>query len=429
MSPLSQVRRKLKTNRNFLFLFVFFTSLFSAVTFRHDQNPYSDFIAGITFIPDTLRIINTYAPYSAILTILSAALIFTTRGRRRVKIHGTYKLIIFLTALIAIRLVFYNVDLAQKEVLLLIELIVIYASVYYARKTMSSDELSTILRYSLLLFCTFLTILNLYLYTTGGVINSWVNRFYGSSTHPNFLGVQMGICGVVFYAFIRRRRSLMTASAVMLLLISFGILITTGSRTGLLMFFTSITTFWFVSKSRSLLAINIVVLILFVIIFLAIVYQAQGGSLPDSLDRGGVNTRAESWAGMWSTIWNNPILGSPAQTNYVESSYLLGWARFGLFFPLIYVLIVYIIAQQIKLVLKQNAARRGASLSVSIVVGIFISAILEGMLVDTYTFVINVFALNVITLDCITGDVLLSDNNAKARRSFNDHRRAAMLPG
>lgn len=218
-------------------------------------------------------------------------------------------------------------------------------------------------------------LLNLGLHLTGVASLIWKGRFFGLTTHPNFIG----LCGAVtaalsFALFYGEKSGIGRVLYVIGLLAGLWVCILSGSRTSLLGSAASIVTVLFFSvKDYSLKPLLILLILLGSI--LAISY-VDLQSL-DYANRG--NTREETWASMYQEASQLPFFGR-GRSGATTNAYLFAVVAGGVFGAFFFFRTIF---SAIGAFFSRNLGTHySAVIRCSIVALILVTSMLEGYLLD-----------------------------------------------
>lgn len=230
-------------------------------------------------------------------------------------------------------------------------------------------------------------------------------RLFGTSIHPNFLGVQAALSCLVCASQVLKKDLTLSQKAIRFLplLASVAILVMTGSRTGLLMFGIGMIALLSISNNWSSARTGIVIAGLAIVIgSLAIIAPEQDNDdqgISSSYQRGGEgggDTRTEAWSSMLDEIQSDPILGVGYFEGKSENSYLRAAVVFGIFYALSFVAFILALAAtcvRAKTFHVQWQIRQKA-LWTSILLALAAGAFFEGYLLDSFS--LPIFFLSII---------------------------------
>lgn len=214
-------------------------------------------------------------------------------------------------------------------------------------------------------------------------------RLFGTSAHPNFLGAQSALGAIILLGAVHTGERFDRFVYGIGLIGALTLVILSGSRTGVVIFLTG-TSAYYLALRKFRIEGFFPLLGSILVVLLIVAFGAE--YLGDAFDRGGINTRAKAYAGMWDQVRDNPIFGAGTFLEFSENSFLRGWAAYGILFPAIMISIgIFTLIGYARLVLvnpKEIAPRIMFSLSCALLAG----ALLEGYLTDTFSFPIILFA-------------------------------------
>ncbi|WP_186415248.1 O-antigen ligase [Pannonibacter sp. P2PFMT1] len=232
-------------------------------------------------------------------------------------------------------------------------------------------------------FSVALILANLFNLLTGHGFVPGVARLFGTSGHPNFLGVQLALCCLVFVDKIVLTRRLFRALNTALFLAGLYLMALTGSRTAIIVFSTGFVAFY-VSWRRSFTLPFFAILFIF-LFFVSQISDVALSAFGPAFDRGGaVNTRSEAWSALWERVSASPIWGEGYMRGFTENSILRGWAAYGMVFP---VVVMTLGSYAVYSLGRYSFSSMGDfyRLYFCIVLGILVGGIFEGYLADTYS--------------------------------------------
>lgn len=214
-------------------------------------------------------------------------------------------------------------------------------------------------------------------------------RFFGTATHPNFIGTQLAICNIIVaariiygnFAHIRNYIAYIT-------LLSGGILalLLTGSRTALLMLIVG-TTILLLSKRKFKVDIWILSASLtFFSLFIFIIFQADIYSTFYHRE-GGTNTRSDVWIYMVKLIFVNPWFGYGYFVENSENSYLRSMIAFGIPFGIALSSVVLLCTINLFKLSWNNRKfpDKPEHLFLALMLALLTGGIFEGFLIDSWS--------------------------------------------
>lgn len=260
--------------------------------------------------------------------------------------------------------------------------------IYMASLAERGRNVIGIVNSALLATATTLISLNVLEYATGNGYAPGFARFFGTSAHPNFIGVQMAICCLVVMGAYQGNSAGKKLLKAALLCGGILILFASGSRTALVIFATGFIILQALTRRATTLALSGIILGACVILLVF----TSGSDLFSSevYDRGGINTREGAWLSLLSDVTNNPFLGLGYFPAFAENSILRGWATIGIAYPILFLLSICIISSQfLKSINSIN--KKEISAVASVLTGIISGSILEGYMIDANSFPIYVW--------------------------------------
>jgi len=223
---------------------------------------------------------------------------------------------------------------------------------------------------------------NVYNFLTGGGFIPQSPRFFGSTSHPNFMGVQMAIANTVIFSMLFISEVKYRLVYFVVFLCGLYLLLLTGSRTGLVMCLLGGVVFVISAKNRMNYYAVILAVLGIVSLHIFDVYSIDLNF--DVYERGeSFNTRAEPWRAMFGAAMENPVFGNGHFPLDSENSYLRAWAAYGIFYLIVMAAVQLYCLTSISMEITNRRADPLRSVIHSLVVCVFVGSILEGYLVDT----------------------------------------------
>ena len=215
------------------------------------------------------------------------------------------------------------------------------------------------------------------------------SRLFGTTTHPNFLGVQLAICNIAIssrvfeLSFSQWKQYIAQA---MLLLSGLFMLLLTGSRTGFLVMLVGISTLWLARKGFRVSFLTILALTILVATFVFFAIYADADS---TFYRGenGVNTRSSAWSSMLDLIKERPWIGHGRFIGQSENSFLRSMIAFGIPYGLLlFATIIYSLVRLYRLSWKYRTEHTSPEhLHFSLLTALITGAVFEGYLIDSWS--------------------------------------------
>jgi O-antigen ligase len=216
-------------------------------------------------------------------------------------------------------------------------------------------------------------------------------RFFGTSVHPNFIAVQLGLCSVILFS---RIRSLRDVTTIVALAAALGMQVLSGSRTGLLLLIVGLLTY--ICARQRFRSTVIVGATFFLAVIVAFIVMFVPGHFLMAFDRGtaGIDTRTTAWTALWSAIEAAPLLGHGGDFSQAsENSYLRGWAKYGIFYFVVLILLVGVSTRNWIKVVRSVGYTSAQSMLLALHVGLVIGGLFEGYLVDSFSLPAILFLL------------------------------------
>lgn len=257
---------------------------------------------------------------------------------------------------------------------------------YLAALAGRGRDMIGIVNRALVTLSAILILLNLSEYVAGNGYVPGFPRFFGTSSHPNFLGVQMAVCSLFMLNASGGHSRMLRVLKLVLFFSGLVLLQATGSRTGLVIFAVG----FIVLQAITIRPGKFLLVSLIGVAVLTLVLLAFGHGLwsSDVYDRGGVNTRTQSWTSLWDAVQNAPFFGLGEFPRNSENSLLRGWATLGLAYPLLFIVAMGSFCVQLMNFFGTATLKRAAA-PVAVCCGLSAGAMLEGYLVDANSFALH----------------------------------------
>lgn len=268
-----------------------------------------------------------------------------------------------------------------------------YVTIGSAALNSSTGEVMRGIYHGILGFSVSMIGLNLFIYVTGYGFVPGMPRMFGTTVHPNFLGVQMAICLVTcLHAFLSGRR-LMRVAMLAALASGLIILFNSGSRTGFIMLGIG-GTFAYWARSGYSLRSTFALGVLGTLFIFFLVAAATSDVTDTPFDRGtgaaDNNTRAVVWAEMINLIADSPWIGQGHPVGPSENSLLRGWVAYGIGYVISLVVALFSLVAAL---FREATAYREGPLFLGLGVALIIGSMLEGYLVDRFSGPLVLFIL------------------------------------
>jgi len=254
--------------------------------------------------------------------------------------------------------------------------------------TIGSEKYRSILISALTYSAIFLIGCNGFNYFTGFGFVSGNPRLFGTTIHPNFMGVQAAIaCLLIMARITSAQRFISRLFLIFFLLVGVLILRETGSRTAGIIFLVG-TFVYFWAKSRFALSRASIIGLCFIIVISVVIAAGPDSVLGSSFDRGfgSGDTRSSALANLFDQISLNPFFGAGYFAGSSENSYLRGWAAYGIIYELVLLTIVLRILYLAVRSARLHKKNENLSLFAALSFGLAIGALLEGYLVDNFSY-------------------------------------------
>jgi len=220
-------------------------------------------------------------------------------------------------------------------------------------------------------------------------------RFFGSSIHPNFIGIQLAICNLTIFSKVRKNFHFKNLIIILLLLVGFLMQINTGSRSSLLVFGAGVLGYFF-AQSKFKLNKNLIFYGLLLFLTLMIFLYFVPSDILLALDRGanGGDTRSEAWSQMISKIYENIFFGAGHFVGASENSYLRFIVTYGIIYGVMILLLIIKAVKNLFMLNKLHGAHiTSLNLFFGLFVGLLVGGSFEGYLADVWSFPQTIFLL------------------------------------
>ena len=340
-------------------------------------------------VPNEIYLFKNYSPSFIGFSILILSMLLLECKKKYLEKNYLVFSYLFLLIFSAFRLLNGYIDLSIKMLLSIIISSMIYVFFSVFRKNFGDIFLDGLLK-SFLLFSLLFLFVNYYVYLLGMGYVYGFNRYFGATSHPNFLGVQSAICFTFLFYLLFKKNITYKIFGLLLCLACLGLIFLSGSRTAILfvLSFLFVIIFYLIKKNKIYVLFIPFVVILGILLFDNFLNIFSS----DVYDRGagGSDTRSSAWLIMVEGIWDKPLLGHGLFLGASENSYLRLAANYGIFYCVIYIFVVALVFMNF--VRKINILSSGSKDIYNIYIllfGIFCSLIicglLEGFLADIFS--------------------------------------------
>lgn len=304
----------------------------------------------------------------------------------------TLQLLILLLAFTFIRSLFYSPTYSLK--VFVGALIIIFSLTYFAgfSAKMGVDSFTRKFYEALYLFAGLYIAINAINNFLGYGYVHGVPRYFGITTHPNFLGAQVALCTIVAFS----RICLSPIKIIISVTITgFGLwlLLLSGSRTGIIMLLVGIIFNLHFSNTFKY-KIPIITLLGFSL-FIFYGYFQEEAALVYDRGSGGADTRTSAWTIMFNAFLESPIFGVGYFDKASESSFLKIIVNYGLIYFSLYIAMLVLTVRKLILLIKFNKVNNISNdflpLSIGLLLSMLAGGILEGYLADIFGFQLITF--------------------------------------
>ena len=308
----------------------------------------------------------------AITALAAACALFG--AELRLRLHPVSLLICALPFYAAFRSSFEDADLALKslQAFLLFAFLTIFIA--FRRANVRDDVVADTVAAAFSLLAFILVCLNLMFYLGGYGYLGQNARFFGTTVHPNFLGVQMAVCGIILLHLALTGRPMLKPVAIAALAAAVFLLVQSGSRTALVVLAGGFyLCAWRVIGFKARLVAGALLL---AVVGIVLVSDLAQDNWLEVYSRGGfTDTRSAAWQDLVHRIAQRPVLGLGVFEGASENSLMRGWAAYGL--PYFLIMSAMILAG---LASRYRASRSAQASSASqLVAGLFFGLILGSM--------------------------------------------------
>jgi len=214
-------------------------------------------------------------------------------------------------------------------------------------------------------------------------------RFFGTASHPNFIGAQLALCNIIVAATIVGTHFARWHQYIApIILLSGGIpaLLLTGSRTSLLMLTVGLSALWFAKRKFRMNLLTAFAFLSLFGLFIFVIFNADADST-FYRGAGGANTRSEVWITMLRLITIHPWFGYGYFIDYSENSYLRSMIAFGIPFGLVLIAVVLFCAVKLFLLSWKNKKMQDKPehLYLALMSALLVGGVFEGFLIDAWS--------------------------------------------
>lgn len=371
----------------FVFLLLFVSS------FKDDSATIaaSEFWSELTLHP-AVQILKSHSGYALVPLAVLVALGVLTARRIVLRSPGLTAHMLAMSLYAAIRSLFYDVSAGSKVLLGFLILLIVWMFSILATSAIGAARYRVSLCCGLVAFSVFLVLCNFLNFHYGYGFVPGNARLFGTASHPNFLGAQLALANIALLASLLSNRY--PLRIIMACILGFGILllIYTGSRTGLLMWASGSVLYL---SARRLFAIgrNAGLFVIAIVAGFFIYACLDDFAYMDGFERGySADTRSAAWSYLADAINAHPLIGRGHFAGFTESSYLRGWATYGiLYFVMLVGLVARLLIRMCRAV--RNGKEPGFALLFGVSGALATGGVFEGYLVDVFSLPLVVFFL------------------------------------
>lgn len=335
------------------------------------------------------------------LAAVAGALSFGRARPAFVQVSGAAFALLLLSGAASLRASFFGTDSAVKllQASLMIMFILASSGNFIASRGIVSFRQQA--RNALYLFSAAFVVINTLNFALGYGFVPGNPRFFGTSSHPNFIGVQLAICNIVVASrllgpnLLRERGS---ATAILLLVAGLTAQFATGSRTALIVLFIGLGTLWLARRKYKPSVGSLISLVLFALICSYVFFTLYGTGEAYSRGESG-DTRTAAWFRMLQLISVRPWLGQGYFTGNSENSYLRAMAAFGIPYGLMLLALAFFcVYRHLRLAWSsRHDLKSPEHLQFALLLALLAGSMLEAYLTDSWSLPKLVFILLTIT--------------------------------
>ena len=322
--------------------------------------------------------------------VLSIYVAFTSK-KLALRISGTALAILALSGFASLRASLIDQAAAVKllQALVLYSLVILTSGLLMVRHSIETFKQEA--ARALFWFATIYIAINVLNMVSGYGFVPGNSRFFGTTAHPNFIGIQLAVCNIAIAANVllkplRQWKTLATASPT--LVVGVVAQLATGSRTALVALVVGLAILLLVKRK---FRIDPILIIFTILIFGFFSYLALSPDTADGAFQRGTdgfsNTRAEAWSSMISLIIENPWFGNGYFIGFSENSYLRSMVAFGIpYGTALTIILCWIFSLHFR-----NSKRTATDLNspnhvyFALIGGLLAGGIFEGYLVDSWS--------------------------------------------
>jgi hypothetical protein len=238
------------------------------------------------------------------------------------------------------------------------------------------------------------------------------SRYFGTATHPNFIGVNLAICNLIIMAGFKNKVPLLWM--LPFVLIGVAMQVASGSRTSFIMLCVGLMAFQYAGfgfKFKLKLLLPAAVLVIFFCVFL--IFAPERYFVFFERGETGGDTRSVAWINMFLTILDNPWFGVGGFVGYSENSYLRVMVAYGIFFGAAIGLTFLSVAVALYRVVRNLTKHRFIGVNFSLCCALLVGGVLEGYLADLWSFPKLIFYF--LALSCVSCKLSASSNKGFVR--------------
>lgn len=315
----------------------------------------------------------------------------------------------FVTSLVSF---FYDVNMGVQALQAALILLFIYYVFGVLVVRFGVEEVMEQMATGFLFFSMFYIFINFINFVGGYGFVPGNLRYFGTATHPNFIGVNLAICNLIVVAGFKDKVPLLWVLSFVL--VGVAMQVASGSRTSFVMLCVGLMAFQYAGfgfkvKFKLLLPATVVVLLFCGFLIFAhenyFVFFERGES--------GGDTRSVAWINMLLTILDNPWFGVGGFVGYSENSYLRVMVAYGIFFGTAIGLTFLSVAVALYRVVRIQTEHRFIGVNFSLCCALLVGGVLEGYLADLWSFPKLIFYF--LALSCVSCKLSASSNNCFVR--------------
>lgn len=350
-------------------------------------------------------IISTIKAQYALILLFAAGCLALGASRAAVrmpKLRLGAGLLFLLYYYIIIRTLMPAPDLAVKYVLTIVLTLGVALNLALSGAQETIEESCRKLFLAILVSSFWIIATNFYNVLTGNGFVPGGSRLIGVAGHPNFTGVQLALGVPLLMIGISERRLVFSSACVGALLLSLYMLALTGSRTAVIVLMAGVgmTLFlWLRLNLKSAAVLAGLVAPFLIAAFLVVSALGYFAVEQSSAFYRGENTRAETFAYLLNAVAERPFWGLGYFEGFPENSQLRTWAAFGMIAFVLLCAVIFVAAANLRRLLQATCNGGRMSALAGVFCGVVVGSVLEGYLIDAFSYSMMIFVVLVVFCD------------------------------